>query len=276
MVLALPAAEVHQRHWVCVCVATAHSPRWSWSVRRSTYLSLWESRNRSVTAEHFLCGSPLQGWRLCPRYLLLLLRVYASPEERRHDQLPGHLLDGRKHRSCRWEQKCTHTRLCFIQRLTPLLQVPWKLLSFLPWKLTDVATRWIPDFLSLRVPCGIKAVIPCIHILGIAWSLIQTMSLSAGLAWLVIPKTWTHFSLGFVDFKSWRLFVVLCSIPSLSSALIIKLFMPESPKFLMEVRRILTCEAPLFFLSLSWDFCHLCPPPGRPWERSAPCLSPDV
>lgn len=65
----------------------------------------------------------------------------------------------------------------------------------------------------------------------------QTVSLLAGLAWLVIPKTWTHFSLGFVDFQSWRLFVVLCSIPSLSSAFIIKLFMPESPKFLMEVRQ---------------------------------------
>lgn len=60
---------------------------------------------------------------------------------------------------------------------------------------------------------------------------------AAGLAWLVIPKTWAHFSLGFVDFQSWRLFVVLCSIPSLSSALIIKLFMPESPKFLMEAGR---------------------------------------
>lgn len=101
----------------------------------------------------------------------------------------------------------------------------------------------------------------------------QTVSLLAGLAWLVIPKTWTHFSLGFVDFQSWRLFVVLCSIPSLSSALIIKLFMPESPKFLMEVRKKPLCNVPIFpWTSLN----HLCPPPGWPWERSTPCLSPDV
>ncbi|XP_030587404.1 synaptic vesicle glycoprotein 2C [Archocentrus centrarchus] len=58
--------------------------------------------------------------------------------------------------------------------------------------------------------------------------------LAAGLAWLVIPKTWAHFSLGTLDFQSWRLFVVLCSVPSITSAIIFKLFMPESPKFLME------------------------------------------
>ncbi|XP_061750615.1 synaptic vesicle glycoprotein 2C isoform X2 [Nerophis ophidion] len=61
--------------------------------------------------------------------------------------------------------------------------------------------------------------------------------LAAGLAWLVIPRTWTHFSVGRLDFQSWRVFVVLCSIPSLTSALIFKLLMPESPKFLMEAGR---------------------------------------
>uniref|UniRef100_UPI003AAEB921 synaptic vesicle glycoprotein 2C n=1 Tax=Centroberyx gerrardi TaxID=166262 RepID=UPI003AAEB921 len=61
--------------------------------------------------------------------------------------------------------------------------------------------------------------------------------LAAGLAWLVIPRTWAHFSLGRHDFQSWRVFVVLCSVPSLTSALIFRLLMPESPKFLMEVDR---------------------------------------
>uniref|UniRef100_A0A3Q4HQ47 Synaptic vesicle glycoprotein 2 n=1 Tax=Neolamprologus brichardi TaxID=32507 RepID=A0A3Q4HQ47_NEOBR len=56
----------------------------------------------------------------------------------------------------------------------------------------------------------------------------------AALAWLVIPRTWVYLSLGTLDFKSWRVFVVLCSVPSITSALIFKLFMPESPKFLME------------------------------------------
>ncbi|KAK2842608.1 hypothetical protein Q5P01_012808 [Channa striata] len=58
--------------------------------------------------------------------------------------------------------------------------------------------------------------------------------IAAGLAWLVIPKTWVLFSLGSLKFNSCRLFVVLCSIPSITSALLFKLFMPESPKFLME------------------------------------------
>lgn len=61
--------------------------------------------------------------------------------------------------------------------------------------------------------------------------------LAAGLAWLVIPRTWVHFSLGSLNFQSWRLFVVLCSVPSLTSAILFRLFMPESPKFLMEAAR---------------------------------------
>ncbi|XP_039988936.1 synaptic vesicle glycoprotein 2B [Xiphias gladius] len=61
--------------------------------------------------------------------------------------------------------------------------------------------------------------------------------LAAGLAWLVIPRTWARFSLGKLDFQSWRLFVVLCSVPSLTSALLFGLLMPESPKFLMEAGR---------------------------------------
>ncbi|XP_072291854.1 synaptic vesicle glycoprotein 2C [Eucyclogobius newberryi] len=54
--------------------------------------------------------------------------------------------------------------------------------------------------------------------------------LAAGLAWSVIPQKWARF-------ESWRVFVVLCSVPSLSSALVFKALMPESPKFLMEAGR---------------------------------------
>ncbi|XP_056307635.1 synaptic vesicle glycoprotein 2B [Danio aesculapii] len=61
--------------------------------------------------------------------------------------------------------------------------------------------------------------------------------LAAGVAWLVIPRTSLNADWGWLEFKSWRLFVVLCSIPSLSSALIFRLFMLESPKFLMEAGR---------------------------------------
>ncbi|XP_072528481.1 synaptic vesicle glycoprotein 2B isoform X2 [Salminus brasiliensis] len=58
--------------------------------------------------------------------------------------------------------------------------------------------------------------------------------LAAGAAWLVIPRTFLHVDLGWLDFQSWRVFVVLCSIPSLTSALTFRLAMPESPLFLME------------------------------------------
>ncbi|XP_036963068.1 synaptic vesicle glycoprotein 2C isoform X1 [Acanthopagrus latus] len=61
--------------------------------------------------------------------------------------------------------------------------------------------------------------------------------LAAGLAWMVIPRTWIHFSLGSLNLQSWRVFVMLCSVPSLTSALIFRLLMPESPKFLMEAGR---------------------------------------
>lgn len=62
----------------------------------------------------------------------------------------------------------------------------------------------------------------------------MSSSVSPGLAWMVIPRTRSFFSLGSLDFQSWRMFVALCSIPSLTSALIF-IFMPESPKFLLEV-----------------------------------------
>ncbi|XP_007906281.1 synaptic vesicle glycoprotein 2C isoform X3 [Callorhinchus milii] len=61
--------------------------------------------------------------------------------------------------------------------------------------------------------------------------------LTAGLAWLVIPSTSLSFQLSWLQFRSWRLFVMLCSIPSLSSAFIYAVGMPESPRYLMEAGR---------------------------------------
>ncbi|XP_033904382.3 synaptic vesicle glycoprotein 2C [Acipenser ruthenus] len=77
--------------------------------------------------------------------------------------------------------------------------------------------------------------------------------LAAGLAWLVIPNTFLSFQLGTLEFQSWRLFVVLCSIPSLSSALIFRLVMPESPKFLMEAGRV---EEAVFVFRKMYNFNH--------------------
>ncbi|XP_070178141.1 synaptic vesicle glycoprotein 2C-like isoform X2 [Littorina saxatilis] len=60
--------------------------------------------------------------------------------------------------------------------------------------------------------------------------------LAAGLAWLVIP----HTSLGYFSsefkYNSWRIFIALCTVPSLTSAAIFVL-MPESPKFLLKYGR---------------------------------------
>ncbi|XP_019617403.1 PREDICTED: synaptic vesicle glycoprotein 2C-like [Branchiostoma belcheri] len=58
--------------------------------------------------------------------------------------------------------------------------------------------------------------------------------IAAGLAWLVIPRTYLQFSLGTMMYDSWRVFVALCTIPSLTAALLLTC-MPESPKFLMEM-----------------------------------------
>lgn len=51
-----------------------------------------------------MCVLPPQGGRLHPCHLLLLLGVHAPAEEREDDQRSGHLLDGRKHPGCRWEE----------------------------------------------------------------------------------------------------------------------------------------------------------------------------
>nr|CAD7597511.1 unnamed protein product [Timema genevievae] len=57
------------------------------------------------------------------------------------------------------------------------------------------------------------------------------------LAWLVIPLTWNFVLLG-ITFNSWRLFVVLCALPSLITCLLIHSLLPESPKFLINQGKI--------------------------------------
>ncbi|KAJ8315817.1 hypothetical protein KUTeg_007967 [Tegillarca granosa] len=55
--------------------------------------------------------------------------------------------------------------------------------------------------------------------------------IAAGLAWIIIPLNIGYKSPDF-DYDSWRIFVAVCTIPSLTSAAIFVL-MPESPKFLL-------------------------------------------
>lgn len=52
------------------------------------------------------------------------------------------------------------------------------------------------------------------------------------LAWLVIPQDFV-IHLGDLQLKSWRLFILLVAIPSGLTALSLRLFLPESPKYLM-------------------------------------------
>ncbi|CAL1528129.1 unnamed protein product [Lymnaea stagnalis] len=56
---------------------------------------------------------------------------------------------------------------------------------------------------------------------------------AAGLAWIVIPLEYLSFVSGDFTFHSWRVFVALCTLPSLTSAALLVL-MPESPKFLLK------------------------------------------
>jgi len=53
----------------------------------------------------------------------------------------------------------------------------------------------------------------------------------SGVAWIVLPLTYEYVSSNF-RFNSWRLFTVLCGIPSLLSAVAVT-FLPESPRYLL-------------------------------------------
>ncbi|CAG5129667.1 unnamed protein product, partial [Candidula unifasciata] len=59
---------------------------------------------------------------------------------------------------------------------------------------------------------------------------------AAGLAWIVIPREYLSFVSGDFTFHSWRVFVALCTIPSITSAAMFVL-MPESPKYLLQMGR---------------------------------------
>lgn len=53
----------------------------------------------------------------------------------------------------------------------------------------------------------------------------------ASLAWIIIPQTIGHHS-EYFTYKSWQIFLALCSIPSFIVAILL-LYLPESPKFLL-------------------------------------------
>ena len=57
---------------------------------------------------------------------------------------------------------------------------------------------------------------------------------AAMVAWAVIPNLETLGYIGSVEISSWRVYVMLCTIPCLSAAIAL-VFMPESPYFLYYV-----------------------------------------
>ncbi|XP_071941341.1 synaptic vesicle glycoprotein 2C-like [Antedon mediterranea] len=56
--------------------------------------------------------------------------------------------------------------------------------------------------------------------------------IAAGIAWIIIPKSINNSSKGF-SYTSWRVFISCCVVPAFTSVLTF-IFMPESPKFLLE------------------------------------------
>uniref|UniRef100_A0A8D0H6F2 Synaptic vesicle glycoprotein 2B n=1 Tax=Sphenodon punctatus TaxID=8508 RepID=A0A8D0H6F2_SPHPU len=58
---------------------------------------------------------------------------------------------------------------------------------------------------------------------------------ASAMAWSIIPHYGWGFSMGSsYHFHSWRVFVLVCSLPCLASLVALK-FMPESPRFLLEI-----------------------------------------
>ncbi|XP_075581722.1 synaptic vesicle glycoprotein 2C-like [Pelecanus crispus] len=58
---------------------------------------------------------------------------------------------------------------------------------------------------------------------------------ASAMAWAIIPHYGWSFSMGSAyQFHSWRVFVIICALPCVSSVVALT-FMPESPRFLLEV-----------------------------------------
>ncbi|XP_075248752.1 synaptic vesicle glycoprotein 2C-like isoform X2 [Convolutriloba macropyga] len=55
---------------------------------------------------------------------------------------------------------------------------------------------------------------------------------AAALAWIVIPRDWGYQSDDGFDYPSWRIYITVCTLPSLTSAILF-FILPESPKYLV-------------------------------------------
>uniref|UniRef100_A0A8C1Y0C2 Synaptic vesicle glycoprotein 2C n=1 Tax=Cyprinus carpio TaxID=7962 RepID=A0A8C1Y0C2_CYPCA len=69
---------------------------------------------------------------------------------------------------------------------------------------------------------------------------------ASAMAWAIIPHYGWSFSMGSAyQFHSWRVFVVVCALPCVS-AVVALTFMPESPRFYLEVTSVFVCVIPLY------------------------------
>nr|CAD7400637.1 unnamed protein product [Timema cristinae] len=88
----------------------------------------------------------------------------------------------------------------------------------------------------------------------------------AGLAWVIIPQPW-RVELPWCTYSSWRIFLVVCSIPGLITAILLGVFLPESPRFLYSQGRY---DETLAVLRRIFSINTSCPPqqyPGQMRDR---------
>ena len=67
-----------------------------------------------------------------------------------------------------------------------------------------------------------------------ATSWITGAVLCSGVAWAFLPQQDIGINIGSIPIHSWRVFLFMCGLPSFVSG-ILCIFMPESPRYLIEV-----------------------------------------
>ena len=78
---------------------------------------------------------------------------------------------------------------------------------------------------------------PYLGVLSMHWMLGSL--LCGAFAWMIVPAE-INLSLGSLQIHSWRVFIIVSSIPSILGACLY-FFLPESPRFLLEVGH--ACES---------------------------------
>uniref|UniRef100_A0A3B5MH50 Synaptic vesicle glycoprotein 2C n=1 Tax=Xiphophorus couchianus TaxID=32473 RepID=A0A3B5MH50_9TELE len=77
---------------------------------------------------------------------------------------------------------------------------------------------------------------------------------ASAMAWAIIPHYGWSFSMGSAyQFHSWRVFVVVCALPCVS-AVVALTFMPESPRFFLEVKLTQCCSTSSADLRFHYKF----------------------